>query len=174
MELQEKMVGKKLWKIRRFANAQDHANGVEYSKDQAMSLFGAEQFSQIEGNLLLNEGINTLWTIICSAGGTKFDATNAYLGVGDDNTAESAAQTGLLGSNKYYQGMDGGYPTFGTLQKATWRATFASGNANFAWNEFTVANDDSNGGINLNRKVSAQGTKISGQVWELTLEITLS
>jgi len=37
-----------------------------------------------------------------------------------------------------------------------------------------VANGNSDSAVNLNRKVSSQGTKISGQIWELTLEITLS
>jgi hypothetical protein len=70
--------------------------------------------------------------------------------------------------------MDGGYPTYGTNQKATWKSTFTALVGNFDWREFTVANGNSDAAKNLNRKVSSQGTKASGQVWELTLEITLA
>lgn len=128
------------------------------------------------GNILLNEGINELWTIMCTASsGTKFDSTNAYLGVGDSSTAEAASQTGLQAAvNKLYKAMDASYPTYGTSQKATWKSTFTSAEANFGWNEFTVANGNSDSAVNLNRKVSAQGTKVAGQEWELTFEISLS
>jgi hypothetical protein len=51
---------------------------------------------------------------------------------------------------------------------------FGSADANYAWQEFTVANASSGTGKNLNRKVSNQGTKASGQTWTLDLAITLS
>jgi len=152
-----------LWRITKFANDDDYAAGRPY------------EVREFEGNLLLNEGINEVWTILCSAGGTKFDSTNAYLGVGDSSAAESATQTGLQATtNKLYKGMMATFPTYGTSQKATWKASFGGTEANFAWNEFTVANGSSDTAKNLNRKVSAQGTKTSGQTWELTFEITLS
>lgn len=129
-----------------------------------------------KGNLLLNEGINELWTILCTtSSGTKFNSTNAYLGVGDDTTSENATQTGLIAStNKLYKAMDSGYPTSGTSQLATWRSTFGASDANFNWNEFTVANGNSDAAKNLNRKVSNQGTKVISQQWQLSLQITLS
>jgi len=159
--------GKVEWILRKFKNVEDHKAGKLLSE------------SHIDGNVLLNEGINELWTLICSGSGAKFDNGNAYLAVGDDATAEAAAQTGLnpsggSGLNELYKAMDGGYPTYGTAQKATWRSTFQAGEANFAWEEFTVANGSSGASVNLNRKVSDQGTKTVGQVWELTLEITLT
>lgn len=162
-KLSEGLSYKTLWTIRKFANEEEHA------KDNPFEV------STIENNMLLNEGINMLWTLVCSSSGTKFDNANAYLGVGDSSAAESATQTGLQATtNKYYKAVDASYPTYGTSQKATWRATFSGSEANFAWQEFTVANGNSDAAVNLNRKVSNQGTKISGQVWELTLEISLS
>lgn len=125
------------------------------------------------GNLLLNEGINELWTILCSAGGTKFDNTNAYIGVGNSTDAAAAAQTGLQGGSTAYKGMDASYPTYGTSQKATFRATFGAAEGNFAWEEWTVANGNSDAAKNLNRKVESLGTK-SGGSWQLTVEISLS
>jgi hypothetical protein len=69
--------------------------------------------------------------------------------------------------------MDLTFPTYGTGQIATWRSTYAAGDANQAWNEFGVLNA-ATGGKLMNRKVSAQGTKVIGQVWELSLQIALS
>jgi hypothetical protein len=159
--------------ISRWASEEDRKAGKIYTKEEALKLFRAPQFTTFERNCLLNSGINELFTIICSSGGTKWDNTNAQLGVGNSNTAESATQTDLQGTNKTYKGMMTGYPTYGTNQKATWKAQFTENEANYDWNEFVVRNGATAQKC-LNRKVSAQGTKTSGQVWELTLEISLS
>jgi len=154
---------KAVWKIRKFASGDDYIKGNFYEE------------SIIKGNLLLNEGINTIWTLVAGGSATPFNSSNSYLGVVDSSTAESATQTGLQATtNKLYKAVDSGYPTYGTNQKITFRATFNGSEANFAWNEFTVANGNSDSAVNLNRKVSSQGTKVSGQIWELTLEIILS
>jgi hypothetical protein len=136
-------------------------------------LYAREVF---RGNCLLNEGINELFTLICGTGATKFDSGNAYLGVGDAaSPAADPAQTGLQATtNKLYKVMDGGYPTYGSSQKGTWRSTFGGTDALWAWNEFTVANGGSDAAKNLNRKVEAKGTKGSGTTWILTLENALS
>lgn len=160
-EVTDKGSEKSKWTIRKFRNEED------WKKDKPYEV------SEIKGNILLNEGINELWTVLCSSGGTKYDNANAQLGVGDGTVAEDASQTDLQGSNTTWKGMDGGYPTYGTDQKATFRATFQSDEANHGWQEFSVRNG-ATANKNLNRKVSDQGTKTSGQVWELTLEITLS
>jgi hypothetical protein len=150
------------WTIRRYANDADYARDEPYA------------VSAIEGNLLLNEGITELLTLIGSTGATKWDNTNAYLGVGDSTTAEGATQTDLQAStNKTYKAMSASYPTI-SAQTITWRAVFGSSDANYAWQEFTVSNTSSGTGKNLNRKVSNQGTKASGQTWTLDLAITFS
>jgi len=158
----ERIKEKSRWTIRKFRSERDWRENRPY------------EVSSFDGNILLNEGINELWTILCSSGGTKFDNANAYLGVGDGTAVEDATQTALQGTNKFYKAMDTGYPTYGSGQKAVWKATFQGTEANFSWQEFTVANGNSDAAVNLNRKVSDQGTKTSGQVWELTLEISLS
>jgi hypothetical protein len=130
--------------------------------------------STFEGNVLLNEGIAVLITLLLGTGGTHFGNANAYLGVGDDNTAAAAAQTGLQAlTNKLYKAMEATYPQVAS-QTVTWRSEFGAAEANFAWNEFTVANGNSDASTNLNRKVDAQGTKTSGQIWTLDLAITFS
>jgi hypothetical protein len=151
------------WKIKKFVDSKSYKENKPF------------EVSEIDGNVMLNEGIDEMWRLTCSASGSEFSNANAYLGVGDSSTSETASQTGLQAvTNKVYVAMESGYPTYGSSQKATWKSSFGAAVGNFAWNEFTVANGDSNGAKNLNRKVSAQGTKTSGQTWELTLEIVLS
>lgn len=161
MELQEKAMFTKIWRIRRYRDQEAYERDDCYSE------------SVFTGNVLLEEGIGEMWDLICGLGSpTAFSNANARLGVGDDNTAASSSQTGLLGTNTLYKGMETGYPQrSGT--SVTWRAVFSGSEANFDWNEFTVDNG-SGAEINMNRKVDNQGTKTSGQVWTLDLTITLS
>jgi len=136
---------------------------------------GIEPYEVIEaeGNLLLNEGINALWTLTCGGSETVFNNANARIGVGDSNVAADPAQTGLQGTNTAFAGMDSGYPTFGTAQKAVFKSTFGGAVANFAWNEWTVDNG-ATANKNLNRKVQSFGTKTSGETWILTVELSIS
>lgn len=150
-----------------------HVEGlpIEYLLDN-FELIGALRF---QGNCLLNEGINALWTLVAGTGETLFDHDHAYIGAGDSATAADATQTGLQAStNKLYKAMDTSYPTYGSAQKVTHRSTFGVGDANFAWNEITVANGGSDASKNLNRKVQSMGTKASGTSWVATQDITLS
>ena len=82
-----------VWKIGRWASKADKKAGKIYSKKEALKLFGVLQFTSFEGNCLLNEGINELWTILCSASGTKFDNATAQTGVGDNTGPVWAAST---------------------------------------------------------------------------------
>jgi hypothetical protein len=130
---------------------------------------------EIEANLALNEGLGELIDLICGLGApAKWDNANARLGVGDSSTAADAAQTGLqAATNKTFKGMDATWPQR-TDQTAEWRSTFGSAEANFNWQEYTVVNADSDAGKNLNRKVADKGTKVSGETWTLSLQITFS
>jgi len=147
-----------------------------YSVVRVVEELGTKPYETLrfKGNIALNEGINALWTLVCGGTMTPYNNANARIGVGDGTAAEDPNQTGLQGVNKYWKGMDSGYPTYGSAQKATWRATFGPDEANFAWNEITVVNAADDSGQNLNRKVQAMGTKASGTVWVATLEISAS
>lgn len=103
---------------------------------------------------------------------TFFNNANAYLGVGNSSTAFSASQTDLQGSSKFRQAMDATYPqrTSGAI---TFKSTFATGNANFAWQEWGTFNASSAGTM-LTRKVESLGTKTSAQTWALTVTVTLA
>ena len=164
----------KKWIVTRYRSHIDFLSGISREvTDPNGNVLPAT--SEIEGNLLLNEGITELLNLITGTGSpTAFNSANAYLGVGDSNTAASAAQTGLqAATNKTYVAMYASYPSV-SGQTATWRSEFDGSTANHGWQEFTVANGSSNSAKNLNRKVSDQGTKTTGQVWTLDLQITLS
>jgi roadblock/LC7 domain-containing protein len=161
------------WKIERYASEADRLAGKVYSPEEAMRLFGAPQVTEWKGNLLLNAGITVLLNLLGGIAATAFSNANAYIGVGDSSTAAAATQTNLqAATNKAYVAMNTGYPSVSS-QTITFQATFGSAAGNYAWNEFIVANG-SGGTTALNRVVSAQGTKASGQSWTVSLAITIS
>lgn len=145
-------------------------------------------------NVLLNAGITALWNNVIgnasaansgaspAGANAAFNNLQARIAIGDSSTAATASQTDLqAATNKWYQGMDATYPSV-SAQTMTLRITVAGANANFAWNEWVIDNcNGSNststtrsGGSTLNRAVSAQGTKTSGQTWVPTATVTLS
>lgn len=160
--IREKLNWQPRFKITKFASDKDYENNNPY------------EVSEFEGNLLLNEGIGELIDLMIGAGGTDaFNNTNARIGVGDSTTAAAASQTDLqAASNKTYKAMETSYPSR-SAQTVTFRSVFASGDANYAWEEFVVDNG-ATGAKTLNRKVSAQGTKTSGQTWTVDVQITIS
>ncbi len=162
MQLTDRAFYKTKWTIRRYAD------DAAFAADQAYGV------SEIDGNLLLNEGIAEFLDLAIAAGTpTAFNNANARLGVGDSATAAAATQTDLQAvTNKTYKAMEATYPSR-SAQTVTWRSVFGSADANYAWEEFVVDNG-ATAAKTLNRKVSAQGTKASGQTWTLDLTITLS
>jgi len=150
-----------------------------------------ENIEEAQGNLLLNEGIQRLMdmTMIATVtsnqvAGNPWSNTNAYIGVGDTATAEAATQTELqataAAANRFYKVMSATYP-IRTNQSVDFRADFTSTEANFAWQEWTVAAGATTasgagfitGTINLNRKVQSLGTKSTG-TWTMTGTVTIS
>jgi len=159
--LHEKPVYKTQWVINKFQDDAAFVAGKAYATEV------------IDGNMLLNEGIGALLLLLTGGTETAFNNANARLGVGDSATAEAATQTDLVAAtNKTYKAMAATYPLI-AAQTVTFRAVFASADANYAWQEFVI----DNGGTalkTLNRKVSAQGTKASGQTWTLDVAVTFS
>jgi hypothetical protein len=133
-------------------------------------LYAVEEFA---GNKLLDEGITELWKLISGLGGKKFNNQNSYIGVGDGTTPASGDQTGLLGSNKLYKPVDPTYPQI-NAQTITYRATYGLNEAAWAWQEFTIANGDSDSAVNLCRKVDDHSAKPPADTWVVSLSITLS
>lgn len=104
---------------------------------------------------------------------TYLNASNAYVGVGDSNTAFSASQTDLqAASNKLRKGMEPSYPTRSGAA-VTFRALFGTSEANWAWAEWGIFNASTSGTM-WQRKVESLGTKTNTQSWQLTPTITFA
>lgn len=147
-----------------------------------------EECVEIHGNLLVNEGIGRLLDLLCGAGGTAYNNANAYIGVGDTATAAAATDTELLATqnaaNRFYKIMVATYPVSpgsNGAQSRDWRADFTTTEANFAWQEWTIAAGATTasgsgflvGTTNLNRKIQSLGTKTTG-TWTMTGTVTIS
>ena len=134
-------------------------------------LFKPYEVIEREGNVLLNSGIDEIWDLVSEASSDYFNNANAQIGVGDSSAAASPSQTDLqAATNKTYKGMETSYPTSIT-QKVTFKSSFGSSEANYAWNEWVVKQSSS--AVCLNRKVESLGTKSAG-TWTLEVDITLS
>ena len=134
-----------------------------------------------EGNLLVIGGASVQWqTLIGNGVATQgaatgyFNNANACISVGDSSTAAADTQTELqAATNRLRKAMDATYPlhtdTTGTAgsKSIVFRSTYATADANFAWNEWGIFNGPGTGGPPttgarmLNRKVESLGTKTS-------------
>lgn len=160
--INEHITMKKVWTIRKYAHDAAYEQRVPF------------EVVEFDGNVLTNEGIAELLLLLTGGAATAYNNANSYLGVGDSATAEGPTDTGLIAAtNKLYKAMEATFPQI-SGQGVTFRSVFASGDANWDWEEFTVGNANSNSGDNLNRKTSSQGTKAAGQTWTLDLTITFS
>jgi len=135
------------------------------------------------GNGLTTAGLNRLTSLLNGAGGQAATNTATRLGVGNSNTAFAVGQTDLQAAagaaNRQFKVMDATFPSQsnGVL---TAKSTFATGEANFAWQEWgldigapTVADGTTVNALLLNRKVESLGTKASGS-WALTVTVTIT
>ena len=122
---------------------------------------------------ITDAGRNFMVASTVAAASTPFSNANSYIGVGDSTTAYAAGQTDLQAStNKLRKAMDATYPQLST-NVITFRSTFGTSDANFAWQEWGVFNGSS-GGTMLNRKVESLGTKTSAQTWQFTVTLTVT
>lgn len=108
-----------------------------------------------------------------AAASTPFNNANSFIGVGDSTTAFAANQTDLVAAtNKLRKAMDATFPS-GAANVITFRSTFGTADANFAWQEWGVFNAASAGTM-LSRKVESLGTKTSAQTWQFTVTLTFT
>jgi hypothetical protein len=174
-KIDDRGVAKAEWTIEKYYG--DFKNVEEIKRK------GAKPYEvvKVEKNILLAEGIQAIWQLVAGVSGvTPFNASNAHIGVGDGTASASRDQTGLQGTNKYYKLVDSAPvieqdtgvspPTY----RITFVATFGSDEANFSWNEATVANGSSDTAVNLNRVVGTFGTKTSGSTWVATCRVRLT
>ena len=122
---------------------------------------------------LTNAGRDVIAAMLIGESTTDFNNANATIGVGDSTTAFAVTQTDLqAATNKLRKAMDATYPTR-SGNVLTFRSTFATTEANFAWAEWAVFNA-ATAGTMLNRKVEALGTKASTQSWQITVTNTVT
>lgn len=103
---------------------------------------------------------------------TKFTNAAAHIGVGNSATAYAATQTDLIGASKFRQPMEATYPSR-AANVLTFRSLFATGDANFAWDEWGIFNASAASQM-LSRKVEALGTKTSAVTRQVTATITIA
>ena len=122
---------------------------------------------------ITNQGLEDLVAGLVGALSTAYNNANAHTGVGSGTTAFSKTHTDLQGASKARKAMDATYPTVTGTPAAimTFRSTYETGDANFAWEEIAVFNASSSGRMAA-RVVSSQGTKTSAAVWQLTYTVT--
>jgi hypothetical protein len=159
--------------------------GQGISLDTGLEVVAFETVEK-EGNLLVIGGASVQWQTLIGNGTTTggqaltyFNNANAHIGVGaNSGTAAADTQTDLQ-TTPTRKAMDATYPlhtdTTGTAgsKSITFRSTFATGDANIAWNEWGVFNA-STGGRMLNRKVESLGTKTSAATWVITITLSLA
>jgi hypothetical protein len=159
------------------------ALGREPSANELAAYYEPETIDA-DGNLVTTAGLTRIMSLIIAGGGQGADNTHTRIGVGDSSTAAVIGQTDLQAAagstHRYFMTMDATYPS-ASAAVITAKATFASADGNFAWQEWcvditsgTAAAGNTVGATMLNRKVVSLGTKVSGSVWSLTITFTLS
>lgn len=158
------------------------------------SVIEAYDTVEVEGNLLVIGGASIQWqTLIGNGVGTAGAATgyfsnaNACISVGDSTTTAVDTHTELqAATNRVRKAMDSTYPlhtdSTGTAgsKSITFRSTFITTDANYAWQEWGIFNGPGTGGPPttgarmLNRKVESLGTKTSAATWVLTITLSLA
>jgi len=136
------------------------------------------------GNLLVTAGLTRLLSLLNGAGGQAATNTATRLGTGNGAGSAAAGDTDLSAAagsaNRWFQIMDATFPSVAT-NVLTAKATFATGDGNYAWNEWgldigtpTVTSSAVVNATLLNHKTSAAlGTKASGS-WALTVTVTIT
>jgi hypothetical protein len=124
-------------------------------------------------NLSANAGLQLEADLLIAAGGTAFNNANAYIGAGNGTTAVSAAHTDLQGASKTRKAMNATFPSRAS-QTVTWKSDFATGDANYSWEEMAVFNASVAGTMLARALVSSPFTKTSSLAITATYTRTVS
>ena len=151
------------------------ARGLSRFEAETRAARNVRPYETIVGdfNAMVDGGIDRLLLLLVGGGGTAYNNANAHLGVGDSAVAWATTQTDLqAATNRLRKGMNATFPQTGT-KRQTFRSDFLTGEANWVWNEWCIANAVSGTTSLLSRKVEPLGTKVSG-TWTLTAEFSLA
>jgi len=137
-------------------------------------------------NLITLAGWQRILSLVVGGGGQVFDATHTRIGVGTATNAATTGQTDLsaiTGSTaRWFNMCTGvGVTAAGTATcRLSFTSTFATADANFAWQEWAIDQGTVGSGTGaatatlLNRAVSAQSTKNQGMTWTATANLDYS
>jgi hypothetical protein len=102
----------------------------------------------------------------------EFPNLNANIGIGDSATAAAVGQTDLqAASNKLRKVMDATFPSR-SGQVMTFKSTFATSDANYAWNEIALFNAASTGTMFSRAVIASPFTKTSALSITATYSLT--
>ncbi len=163
-----------------------HAKAVAQLQDYRTGVLLEERVQ--DGNILVYGGASVLWEAFIGNGSTStgsakhFFNTKCALGIGNSSAAAANTQKGLQGASKIFKIMSAGFPTHTTgstiaaAAQVQFKSTFTTAQANFAWNEWCVANIATTAAVQriLNRKAGNLLTKTSAATASLTVTLTLS
>lgn len=123
-------------------------------------------------NLVVNTGGALGLDLIIGAGGTAFNNANAYIGIGDSNTAPAVGQTDLqAATNKLRKAMQATFPSRAS-QVVTFESIFGTSDANWSWEEIGLFNASTAGTMFSRALVSSPFTKTSAI--SVTVDYTLT
>lgn len=137
-----------------------------------------------EHNLITTGGWNQVLSLgfgLIATG--SYIGTGTRIGVGTATQAAASGDTNLIATTgptaRFFNLVTGNaVMAAGTaVRRASLTATFATGDANFAWQEWCIdqattgSGTGAASGVMLNRAVSNQGTKVSGQTWTATANL---
>lgn len=159
--------------------------------DECRMLWTPKRVFEGETNMLMYGGASAQWQTLIgngtATGGqnlTYFNNANAALAVGDSSTAAAATQTDLQGAtaptNKIRKAMLATFPVHSDgvvvgSASIDFKSTFATGEANFQWNEWGLFNSATAGvGRMLNRRVVTMVTKTSAVSLDLAVTLSLA
>ena len=170
--------------VREFSNREMALRGPKPEpRHEDFRRFGVVPFDKSEyfGNVITTAGYTRLSNLLTNQSATQaLDATHTRIGVGDGTTAVANTDTdfsALSGATHRLFNVVTGAGTVGSLTLA-FVASFATGDANFHWQEFGIdvgntAQGTTVASLLFNHALSDQGTKPGTQVWTATATITM-
>jgi hypothetical protein len=142
-----------------------------------------DEVTERADNLVVTTGLTRVASLIVGSG-QALTNTATRLGVGNGAGTAAVGDTDLSAAagsaNRWFQIMDATFPS-AAAAVVTAKATFASADGNFAWNEWgldvgtpTVTSGNTVATLVNHKTSAALGTKASGATWAFTATITLS
>jgi hypothetical protein len=127
-------------------------------------------------NLFLTVGVTRLWDLVAGVSAAHLTSGATWLAVGDSDTAPTATDANLLGTNKFRKPVDGAPVISG--KQITYSATFGTADANFAWLEVGVAWVGTDTADTLVSRAAVTspglGTKVNTAIWVLNWTLTIN